>query len=189
MLWLFLYGQMGPQFSANAPFVFQLLLVGNLLYYLRSGNFDLFRYSQLALFLFAPFAVQWSIGNFITASGTSLWGLLAPIGAVLFFGVRESLAWFFAYIFLTALSGFFDYVLVDSVGTHGPRISIQTSVFFFALNFAAISSIVYLLLRYAVQEKAKAQASLKPPTACFRMNRSGLNVCCSIFCRAPLQKD
>jgi len=161
MLWLFLYGQMGPQFSANAPFIFQLLLVGNLLFYLRSGNFDLFRYSQLALFLFAPFAVQWSIGNFITASGTSLWGLLAPIGAVLFFGVRESLAWFFAYIFLTALSGFFDYVLADSIGNHGPKVSIQTSVFFFALNFAAISSIVYLLLRYAVQEKAKAQASLE----------------------------
>jgi adenylate cyclase len=161
MLWLFLYGQMGPQFSANAPFVFQLLLVGNLLYYFRSGNFDLFRYSQLGLFLFAPFAVQWSIGNFITASGTSLWGLLAPIGAVLFFGVRESLAWFFAYIFLTALSGFFDYFLADSLVSNGPKISIRTSVFFFALNFAAISSIVYLLLRYAVQEKAKAQASLE----------------------------
>ncbi|UCV29231.1 adenylate/guanylate cyclase domain-containing protein [Ferribacterium limneticum] len=161
MLWLFLYGQMGPQFSANAPFVFQLLLVGNLLYYFRSGNFDLFRYTQLALFLFAPFAVQWSIGNFITASGTSLWGLLAPIGAVLFFGVRESLAWFFAYIFLTALSGFFDYFLADSLASNSPKVSTRTSVFFFALNFAAISSIVYLLLRYAVQEKAKAQACLE----------------------------
>jgi len=161
MLWLFLYGQMGPQFSANAPFIFQLLLVGNLLYYFRSGNFDLFRYSQLALFLFAPFAVQWSIGNFITASGTSLWGLLAPIGAVLFFGARESLAWFIAYIFLTALSGFFDYFLADSLASSGPKISIRTSVFFFALNFAAISSIVYLLLRYAVLEKAKTQAHLE----------------------------
>lgn len=161
MLWLFLYGQMGPQFSANAPFIFQLLLVGNLLYYFHSGNFDLFRYAQLALFLFAPFAVQWSIGNFITASGTSLWGLLAPIGAVLFFGARESLAWFFAYIFLTALSGFFDYFLADSLLSNSPKISTRTSVFFFALNFAAISSIVYLLLRYAVQEKARTQASLE----------------------------
>ena len=161
MLWLFLYGQLGPQFSVNAPFIFQLLLVGNLLIYFRSGNFDFFRYSQLALFLFAPFAVQWSIGNFITASGTSLWGLLAPIGAVLFFGPRESLAWFFAYIFLTALSGFFDYFLADNLLAHGPKISTRTSVFFFALNFAAISSIVYLLLRYAVLEKAKAQASLE----------------------------
>lgn len=107
MLWLFLYGQMGPQFSATAPFVFQLLLVANLIYFLQSGNFDWFRITQLSLFLFAPFVVQWSIGNFITASGTSLWGLLAPIGAVLFCGPRESIAWFIAYIFLTALSGFF----------------------------------------------------------------------------------
>ncbi|WP_153132596.1 adenylate/guanylate cyclase domain-containing protein [Dechloromonas hortensis] len=161
MLWLFLYGQMGPQFSATPPFIFQLLLVSNLLLYFYSGNFSFFRYSQLALFLFAPFAVQWSIGNFITASGASLWGLLAPIGAVLFFGVRESLAWFIAYIFLTALSGFFDYFLADSVAATTPKVSIRTSVFFFALNFAAISSIVYLLLRYAVQEKANAQASLE----------------------------
>lgn len=161
MLWLFLYGQMGPQFSATPPFVFQLLLVGNLLLFFFSGNFNFFRYSQLALFLFAPFAVQWSIGNFITASGTSLWGLLAPIGAVLFFGPRESIAWFIAYIFLTALSGFFDYFLADSLAATAPKVAIRTSVFFFALNFAAISSIVYLLLRYAVQEKAKTQASLE----------------------------
>jgi len=161
MLWLFLYGQLGPQFSATAPFIFQLLLVGNLLLFFHSGNFNFFRYSQLALFLFAPFAVQWGIGNFITASGASLWGLLAPIGAVLFFGPRESIAWFVAYLFLTALSGFFDYYLADSPFSDAPRIATETSVFFFALNFAAISSIVYLLLRYAVTEKARAQAELE----------------------------
>jgi len=161
MLWLFLYWQLGPKFSSTAAFVFQLLLVTNLVFFLKSGNFSFFRYSQLALFLFMPFVVQWSIGNFITASGLSLWGLLAPIGAVLFFGVRESAAWFFAYIFLTALSGFFDYFLADSVVASGPRVPIRVSVFFFALNFAAVSTIVYLLLRYSTQEKAKAQASLE----------------------------
>lgn len=161
MLWLFLYGQVGPQFSATAPFVFQLLLVGNLLFYFHNGNFDFFRYSQLALFLFAPFVVQWAIGNFITASGISLWGLLAPIGALLVFGARESTAWFFAYLFLTALSGFFDYVLADSVQTVSPTVPVRTSVFFFALNFAAVSSIVYVLLRYAIQEKARSQADLE----------------------------
>ncbi|MCL2636290.1 MAG: adenylate/guanylate cyclase domain-containing protein [Betaproteobacteria bacterium] len=161
MLWLFLYGQLGPQFSATAPFVFQLLLVGNLLFFFHSGNFSFFRYSQLALFLFAPFVVQWGIGNFITASGASLWGLLAPIGAVLFFGPRESIAWFVAYLFLTALSGFFDYYLADSPFGNAPKIATETSVFFFALNFAAISSIVYLLLRYAVVERARARAELE----------------------------
>lgn len=161
MLWLFLYGQMGPQFSATAPFVFQLLLVANLIYFLQSANFDWFRITQLSLFLFAPFVVQWSIGNFITASGTSLWGLLAPIGAVLFCGPRESIAWFIAYIFLTALSGFFDYYLAGASLGNTHKVSTETSVVFFALNFAAISSIVYLLLRYAIIEKGKLQTSLQ----------------------------
>lgn len=161
MLWLLLYWQLGPRFSSTAPFIFEVLLAGNLLLFFRTGNFDFFRYSQLALFLFAPFAVQWSIGNFITASGASLWALLAPIGAVIIFGARESLAWFFAYIFLTALSGVFDFLLADAVGHAGPKVSVETSVIFFALNFIGISSIVYLLLRYASLERAEAKAALE----------------------------
>ncbi len=161
MFWLFIYWQLGPQFSSTIPFVFQLLLVGNLLVYLKTLNFDGFRQIQLALFLFMPFVAQWSMGNFITASGLSLWALLAPIGAVLFIGPREALAWFFAYLFLTALSGGFDYYLADSLITGQIKVPTQTSVFFFALNFAAVSTIVFLLLRYSAIEKQKAQTRLE----------------------------
>jgi hypothetical protein len=108
MLWLVIYWNLGPQFSSTLPFVFQILLAVNLAIYLRWGNFDFFRLSQLSLFLFFPFVVQWSIGNFITASGITIWGLLAPVGALLFFGVREAFAWFIAYLFMLLLSGFFD---------------------------------------------------------------------------------
>jgi class 3 adenylate cyclase len=160
MLWLFIYWQLGPQFSTTVPFVFQLLLAGNLALYLKTKNFDLFRHSQLGLFLFMPFVAQWSIGNFITASGISLWGLLAPIGAILFCGVRESIAWFAVYIFMTALSGFFDYYLADSVISTAKSVPIRTSVFFFVLNFIAVSSIVYLLLRFSTLEREKAASRL-----------------------------
>ena len=161
MLWLFIYWQLGPQFSTTVPFVFQLLLAGNLAIYLKTRNFDLFRHTQLSLFLFMPFVAQWSIGNFITASGISLWGLLAPIGAILFCGVRESIAWFAAYIFMTALSGFFDYYLADTVLTStNSSVPIRTSVFFFVLNFIAVSSIVYLLLRFSTLEKERAARKL-----------------------------
>jgi adenylate cyclase len=161
MLWLFIYWQIGPQFSSTIPFLFQLLLVGNLLIYLKTLNFNAFRLIQLSLFLFMPFVAQWSMGNFITGSGVSLWALLAPIGAVLFIGARESLAWFFAYIFLTALSGFFDYYLADSPLAQPFKVPTHTTVFFFALNFAAVSSIVFLLLRYSAIEKQKIQAHLE----------------------------
>lgn len=161
MLWLFIYWQLGPQFSSTIPFAFQLLLVGNLLVYLKTLNFNVFRLIQLSLFLFVPFVAQWSMGNFITASGLSLWSLLAPIGAVLFIGAHEALAWFFAYLFLTALSGFFDYYLADALNVGQIRVPMQTSVFFFALNFAGVSTIVFLLLRYSTTEKQKAQARLE----------------------------
>lgn len=161
MLWLFIYWQLGPQFSSTVPFVFQALLVGNLLVYLRTQDFDRFRQVQIALFLFMPFVAQWSIGNFITASGVSLWALLAPIGAVLFIGPSEALAWFFAYLVLTALSGGFDYYLADALPNAKVKVPTQTTVFFFALNFAAVSAIVFLLLRYATTEKQKAHRQLQ----------------------------
>jgi adenylate cyclase len=161
MLWLLLYWQLGPQFSATIPFAFQLLLAGNMAAYLKTGDFATFRTIQLGLFLFTPFLAQWAIGNFITASGLSLWGVLAPIGAILFIGVRESAAWFFAYLFLVALSGFFDWYLADTVQLAQHKVPVKTTVFFFGLNFAAVSTIVYLLLRYASQEKQKAQQRLE----------------------------
>ena len=159
MLWLFIYWQLGPRFSSTIPFVFQLLLVGNLVAFLRWRKFDLFRLTQLSLFLFMPFVAQWSMGNFISASGVSLWALLAPIGAVLIVGPREALAWFIAYLVLTALSGFFDFYLADAALPY--QVPTRISVFFFALNFAAVSSIVFLLLRFATTEKHKIQAHLE----------------------------
>ncbi len=160
MLWLVIYWSLGPQLSSNLPFAFQILLATNLAVYIRWGNFDFFRMSQLALFLFFPFVVQWSIGNFITASGITIWGLLAPVGAILFVGTREAFGWFIAYLFLLALSGFFDYALISTDLKAHPQVPLQTAVVFFALNFAAVSTIVFLLLRFSIVEKQKAQTRL-----------------------------
>lgn len=52
MVWLSIYWQLGPRFSSNLPFALQLLLVGNLLVYLKTLNFNVFRLLQLSLFLF-----------------------------------------------------------------------------------------------------------------------------------------
>src|SRR5690606_39150857 len=99
-VWLLLYWLTGPKLSSTLPFLFQVLLALNLAYYIHSGNFTWFRFSQFALFLFFPFVAQWSMGNFMTGSGVILWGLIAPIGAVFVMGLRESMPWFFAYVFL-----------------------------------------------------------------------------------------
>jgi len=161
VLWLMIYGWMGPNLSSSLPFGLQVLVAFNLWVYIQFRNFELFRISQIGLLLFFPFVAQWALGDFVSASGLILWGLLAPICALLCMGVRESLPWFFAYILLTLMTGAFDYVLADMAPTMHTSISRRTSVVFFALNFITLSTLVYLLLRFALTDRAKARAALE----------------------------
>jgi class 3 adenylate cyclase len=157
MLWLAIYWMMGVNFSSNVSLGYQAISVASLAYYLKTRNFEVLRFVQLTLFLFAPFIMQWSMGSSVTSSGVTLWALLAPIGALVVSGWRESIPWFFAYIVLTAVSGFFDYVL-GSGGSGG--IPMNTIGVFFALNFAAMSSLLYFLVRYFVIETEKIKRQL-----------------------------
>jgi adenylate cyclase len=161
MVWLAIYWFLGPQFPVNYPYLFLLAMTTNVLIYIQTRNFSLFRVTQLSLFLFAPFAMQWGVGNFLDASGIVLWGLLAPVGAILFFGVRESLAWFFAWAFMIVMSGVFDYLLADPALKPVVQIPMRTSIVFFALNFLFVSTVIYLLLRFSIAEKHKAQSRLE----------------------------
>ena len=157
MFWLAIYWLMGQKYSSNVPLIYQAVSLGSLVYYVKTRDFDTFRFIQLALFLFAPFVMQWSVGSSVTSSGVTIWALLAPIGAVVVAGWRESIPWFVAYLILTVVSGFFDYFL--GVGYTG-GLELKTIGFFFALNFAAMSSILYFLVRYFVFEMERIKNKL-----------------------------
>ena len=156
MLWLLLYSLLGMQLSSAIPFGYQLLSVATLLLYLSHGNFDLFRISQSALFLFFPFVLQWSMGNFVSSSGVVMWGLLAPVTAVLLYSARESIPWFIAYVVLIAVT-----TVADSMAGMTVRLTpaqVRAGEIIFAVNFVAVSSLVYFLLRYAAVEGEKSRA-------------------------------
>ena len=157
VLWLAIYWMMGLHFSANVPLGYQLISVASLVYYFKTRRFEPFRFVQLSLFLFAPFIMQWSIGSSVTSSGVMLWALLAPIGALVVSGWRGSIPWFVAYIVMTVISGVFDYFLGSGNDSGMPM---KTIGVFFALNFAAMSSIIYFLVRYFVVEMDKIRNQL-----------------------------
>jgi adenylate cyclase len=157
VLWLAIYWIMGLHYSTTVPLFYQVISVASLAHYLKTKNFELFRFIQLSLFLFVPFIMQWSIGSSVTASGVMLWALLAPIGALVVSGLRESIPWFFAYMVMTVISGGFDYYL--GTGTNS-GVAMKTIGFFFALNFAAMSSIIYFLVRHFVVEMDKINVQL-----------------------------
>ena len=150
MLWLAIYWSFGQRYSTLIPMVFLLSSLCTIVFFLKTRKLPVFCLMQLSLFLFTPFVLQWSMGNFVNSSGVSLWALLAPVGAIVIVGTRESVPWFVAYIFMTAMSGMFDYVLWDVKQTDQRTVAV-----FFALNFVSISAMVYVLLWYFSREKTK----------------------------------
>jgi adenylate cyclase len=155
MLWLVIYWAMGIRFSVTVPLCYLVISAGSLAHYLWSRNFALFRFIQVSLFLFVPFIMQWSIGSYVSSSGVMLWALLAPVSVMIFQGPRESMPWFFAYIVMTAASGFFDYYLGEGAQQ---GVTMQSIAVFFSLNFAAMSTIVYLLISFFIRQRDKLQA-------------------------------
>jgi hypothetical protein len=161
MVWVAIYYMLGSNFSRDLPLLVLLLLVGNVLIYIGSKRFDLFRTTQLGLFLFLPFVAQWAAGNLIVSSGVVLWGLLAPIGAILCIGARESIGWFVAWIVLTALSGGADYYLADLQVLQKPVVPTSTSLLFFTLNFVGVATVAFALLLFFIEQKRRAQERLE----------------------------
>ena len=151
MLWLSIYWSLGLRFSTSIPLAFLFLSAGNMFFFMKTRKLGSFCATQLTMFLFTPFIMQWSIGNFVNASGVSLWALLAPVGAIVILGTKESMPWFIAYIFMTAMSGYFDYALQWDT----KQLDQKTVAIFFVLNFVSISAMVYVLLWYFSREKTK----------------------------------
>jgi len=156
-VWLAIYWALGLKLPTTIPLAYQVLSALILAIYLKTRNFDFFRFAQLSLFLFAPFVIQWSIGSFVNSSGIVLLALLAPLGAMVVYGPRESIPWFFSYVVFTALSGVFDYFLSDGDMSGVPM---KTVAVFFVLNFTILSTIVYLVLRHFVLQKDSFQREL-----------------------------
>ena len=168
ILWLAIYWWMGMKLPTSIPLGFQILSALVVLIYLRTRNFDFFRVAQLSLFLFFPFIIQWSIGSFVSSSGISLLAILAPIGAMVCYGPRESIPWFFAYVVLTILSGVFDFFLARG---EDYGIPMKTIAVFFVMNFTIISTMVYLLLRHFIQERNRYEKQLAEQHELVRIER------------------
>ena len=55
-------------------------------------------FSRLTMLLVMPFFMQWAIGGFAASSGVAIWAILAPVGALMILGTRQSSPWFLLFI-------------------------------------------------------------------------------------------
>jgi adenylate cyclase len=185
ILWLALYWAMGIKFSSTVPLSYLTISAISLAYYVYTLNFVVFRTLQVSLFLFMPFIMQWSIGSYVSSSGVALWALLAPVGVMIFQGAKQSLPWYAAYIVLTAVSGFFDFWLTSGQES---GVTMQSIAVFFTLNFAAMSTIMYLLISYFVRQRDKLQDAVHEQNALLRIEQDKSEALLLNILPAPIAK-
>jgi hypothetical protein len=161
LIWGIAYMALGRLFSGSIPLGYALVSFGSLFYFFRTKRYRFFRFSQLFLILLLPFLLQWSLGGFAAASAVMIWALLAPMGALMFAGTRQTLLWFLAFLLLTVISGILDGKLSQHAVTMPPMVY----VVFYVMNLGAVSTIVFLLLQYFVRKREQAMKRLNASQA------------------------
>ena len=153
-LWGALYLALGSPVGV-VPLVYFGLLLGAIIVFSQTRDFRwLLRVGQVAI-LFAPTLSMIPLGGFLESGGVGLWGILAPLGALVFSDVRSAVRWYLAFVVVFLGSGIAGEIL-GPVWTPLPDWFTTTML---ALNIAVGGTIVFTLLAvFAGQRRAALQA-------------------------------
>jgi signal transduction histidine kinase/DNA-binding response OmpR family regulator/HPt (histidine-containing phosphotransfer) domain-containing protein/PAS domain-containing protein len=155
MIWGAIYLLAGERTAGFLPLLYALLSLLNLLVFGRTRRYELFRFNQLLLILVIPWLLMVALGGFVASSAVILWGLLAPIGAMIFAGPRSARRWFLAYAALVIVGG-----LLEPILRSGNSLPPGLITAFFVMNIGAPSAIVFFLLYYFVGRLEDANREL-----------------------------
>ncbi|HEY7017695.1 MAG TPA: adenylate/guanylate cyclase domain-containing protein, partial [Gaiellaceae bacterium] len=155
-VWGALYLALGSPVGV-VPFVYFAVLLGALIVFSRTRNLPrLLVVSQVDILL-APTLSMIPIGGFVTAGGVGIWGILAPLGALVFSEVRSAARWYVAWLVVFLGSGIAGEI-VGPVWDPGPSWFTTTML---ALNIAVGGTIVFTLLAVFASERREALAALR----------------------------
>jgi adenylate cyclase len=87
------------------PFVYFGVSIGSLLIFANKKHFGPFLTTQLLDILLTTTIGQMFAGGFLPAGGVGLWGILAPLGALVFLEVRQAIRWFVGFLCAFVLLG------------------------------------------------------------------------------------
>src|SRR3954471_23752234 len=103
-LWGTLYLAFGSPVGV-VPLVYFVILLGSIAVFSRTRDFPwLLRVGQVDILL-APTLSMIPLGGFVAAGGVGLWGILAPLGALVFSEVRAPARWYVAWVVVFLGSG------------------------------------------------------------------------------------
>lgn len=155
----FIWGTLYLAFGAQAGFVAYLyaaIVVAAILVYARTRNADLLMRVQLVAILFAPTLSMIPVGGIQASGGVGIWGVLAPLGALVFIDVRAGVRWFVAFLAIFLGSGIAGLLLVSTSTLPAWFVNVML-----AMNITVGGSIVFTLLAVFAQQRQDALAALR----------------------------
>ena len=155
-LWGVLYLALGSPVGI-VPFVYFAVLLVALVAFSRTRDYATLLRVNLLDILFAPTLSMIPIGGFLASGGVGLWGILAPLGALVFSDVRAAGKWYAAYLAVFLGSG----IAGELLGGVSPRPPEWFTSIMLALNVAAGGTIVFTLLAVFARQRAEALGALR----------------------------
>ena len=155
-LWGCLYLALGSRVGV-APLVYFGVSVGSLVVFARTRHFQLFLITQLVAILLAPTAGGLMLtGGVLPSGAVGLWGILAPLGALVFLELRQAVWWFVAFVVVFVLTGVAGEVLFSDVDL--PVWFISTML---ASNVVGATAVAFTLLASFAHERNAALTALR----------------------------
>src|SRR4029453_109379 len=137
------------------PLVYFGILLGAIAVFSRTRDFPrLLRVGQVDILL-APTLSMIPLGGFLASGGVGLWGILAPLAALVFSDVRSAVRWYVAYVVVFLGSGIAGEV-IGPIWSPLPNWFTSTML---ALNIAVGGTIVFTLLAVFANQRSDALAA------------------------------
>ncbi|MGH2540047.1 MAG: adenylate/guanylate cyclase domain-containing protein [Actinomycetota bacterium] len=136
------------------PFIYFAISVGSLVVFSRTRSFMPFLTVQLLDVLLLTTIGQMLSGGFLPSGGVGLWGMLAPLGALVFLEVRQAIYWFVGFLAAFVLLGIAGEVFFTDIDV--PAWFTATML---ALNVIGTGAVAFTVLAsFATQRNAALTA-------------------------------
>ena len=161
VVWAACYFAFGsPVWILSFGFGYFVISVGSLVVFARTRSFMPFLVTQLLDVLLLPALAQMVSGGFIPIGGVGLWGILAPLGALVFLDVRQAIWWFIGFVTAFVLLGIAGELYF--LDTDLPK-SLTTTML--ALNVVGAGAVAFTVLASFATQRNAAMAALRAEQA------------------------
>jgi adenylate cyclase len=155
LLWGGLYLALGAP-SGSVAFLYFGVSLASIAVFARTRNFPFLLRTQLLAILLAPTVSMVPTGGFLASGGVGLWGILAPLGALVFGSVRSAMRWYGAFVAVFLASG-----VAGEISGGISRLPTWFSSTMLALNVVVGGTVVLTLLALFAQQRQDALGALQ----------------------------